>query len=422
MAGHSRAVRVTVLGLNYAPEPTGIAPYTARMAAGLLERGHEVNVVTAHPHYPHWSLDDGAAWSTIERLDGVPVRRVRHYVPSNPGSSLHRAWSETTFGVRAAASRWGKPDVVICPSPALISTAVVMARVWGSIRRRAAVGVIVQDLYSAGVIETATSGGVAARAVARLERGVLRGADGVAVIHDRFKRRLVESLGVENAKVDVIRNWTHVTPPPAFDREEFRLRMGWASDEVVVLHAGAMGEKQDLGHVVQAARSAEAMSINVRFVLLGNGGQRPQLEAQAAGCTHIEFRDPLPGDDFVKALASADVLLVHERPGVMEMAVPSKLTSYFSAGRPVIAATAMDSITAHEVRASGAGVVVPAGHPAALVAEAVQLGGDRHTSAVIGARGPVYCETYLSESGALDAYDDWVRALHERRSRRFGAP
>ena len=32
-----RAVKVAILGINYAPEPTGIAPYTTGLAMGLAE-------------------------------------------------------------------------------------------------------------------------------------------------------------------------------------------------------------------------------------------------------------------------------------------------------------------------------------------------------------------------------------------------
>ena len=42
--------KVLILGLNYAPEHTGIAPYTAGIAQGL-SRDYDVQVVTAHPHY-----------------------------------------------------------------------------------------------------------------------------------------------------------------------------------------------------------------------------------------------------------------------------------------------------------------------------------------------------------------------------------
>jgi colanic acid biosynthesis glycosyl transferase WcaI len=76
-----------VVGLNYAPEPTGIAPYTSALSEGLAARGHEVRVLTAMPHYREWRIRDGyAGWTRGERLNGVRVQRLRHQIPSHlPG-------------------------------------------------------------------------------------------------------------------------------------------------------------------------------------------------------------------------------------------------------------------------------------------------------------------------------------------------
>ena len=68
-------------------------------------------------------------------------------------------------------------------------------------------------------------------------------------------------------------------------------------------------------------------------------------------------------DDFQVALSAADFLLVNELPGVKDMAVPSKLTSYFNAGVPVVAATDDGSVTAAEIATSGGGVRVDAACP-----------------------------------------------------------
>lgn len=405
----STKMHVLVLGSHFAPEPTGNAPYTTRMSSGLLERGHHVEVLTTHPHYPQWTLPDGARWTETELVDGVPVRRLKHYVPSKP-VGIRRALAEASYGARAVLSPWHDPDVIICPSPALISTAMALGRVRGG-RRKPAIGVVVQDLYSLGMSEATAHPGLAVRALSRLERHTLRHVDGVVAIHDRFKRRMVETLGVSEERITVIRNWTHLDPMPSFDRASFRRALGWSEDEVIVLHAGAMGEKQALSNVVHAAKTAAERHAKVRFVLLGDGGQRPMLEELAGDCTAVEFRDPLPGDEYQKAMGAADVLLVNEKPGVKEMAVPSKLTSYFSTGRPVLAATGDDSITAEEVRSAGAGLVIPAGDPNAMVSAALRMGEDRHSCAELGAQGPVYCETHLSEKVALDAYDEWVRRL-----------
>ncbi|GAB3793844.1 glycosyltransferase family 4 protein [Nocardioides ungokensis] len=408
-------LRITVLGVNYAPEPTGIAPYTAAMCRGLAARGHQVRVITTFPHYPQWQLDPEhrSIVTRHEVLDGVPITRLRHFVP-NPPTGLPRALSEVSFGTRLLARRWGRPDVVICLSPALLSTAMAAARAKVG-RRRPAVGVVMQDLYSAGVGETDSGGSAVVRVFTRLESLVARRVDGVAVIHDRFKRRAVQHLDADPQRVAVIRNWTHIKPVEPFDEPAFRTRMGWREDETIVLHAGAMGEKQDLGNVVAAARLAQEQGQSLRFVLMGDGGQRAALQAQAVGVSTIEFLDPLPDEDFGRALRAADALLVNERVGLNEMAVPSKLTSYFSSGTAVIAATEATSTTAEEVDAAGAGVRVEPGDPAALVSCVVSLRNDPLTLRELGSSGPTYCDKVLSEDVALDAYDEWVRALHRQK-------
>jgi hypothetical protein len=57
-------------------------------------------------------------------------------------------------------------------------------------------------------------------------------------------------------------------------------------------------------------------------------------------------------------MRAVDALLVSEKPGIVEMAVPSKLTSYFSTGLPAKATTEEGCTTAEEIVSSGAGVVV----------------------------------------------------------------
>ena len=255
---------------------------------------------------------------------------------------------------------------------------------------------------------SARSAGLAAR----LEGGLLSRADGVAVVHENFTRNL-EGLGVDPAAVTVIRNWTHVTTSNA-DRSAVRERLGWAPDEIIALHAGNMGRKQGLENVVEAARLAACS--RVRYVLLGDGGQRRHLEEVAAGVDAITFLDPLPGGEFEDALAAADVLVLNEAATVAEMSVPSKLTSYFSAARPVVAATDPRSAAAAEIDRSGGGVRCATGDPAALHAAVEALGNDPQRSADIGARGRAYAEQHLTVSAATRAYSDWVEHLAATRS------
>lgn len=406
--------RVTIVGLNYSPEPTGIAPYTAGLAVGLVATGFDVRVVTAYPHYPAWRIAEGYRGRRMrEIVSGVRVNRIRPYMPARP-TGIKRLLLEISFGIGSVFTKWNTPDVVVMVSPALFAVAIAQLRARLT-RSRPAVIVWVQDIYGLGVAETGAMSGRGAKLMAAIEGAVLRRADRVVVIHDRFKRYVASTLGVDSSRISVVRNWTHFAPKVS-DREAFRRKFGWES-EVVVLHAGNMGAKQALENVVEAARLADARKANVRFVLLGNGNQRDKLETAAKGIRRLDFMASLDDADFQGAMAAADVLLVNEKAGVTEMAVPSKLTSYFSAARPVLVATDNGSITAEEIEAAGAGVRVDAGDPESLLRESLLLGGDRSRAAELGRNGAAFQLRFLSQSSAISNYAEIINSLAVKRRR-----
>ncbi|WP_341580061.1 glycosyltransferase [Microbacterium schleiferi] len=409
------APRILLIGLNYAPEHTGIAPYTSAMARGLSMRGFSARAITTHPHYPEWRIRRGyGQWRLDQIVDGVSVRRVRHYVPTPP-KGVRRLVSEVSYGFRAAATRWGAPDAIVLVSPAMISSAMAAVRA-KTVNRSVPLIVWVQDLYARGMDETG-QGGRAAQALAAIEGRLLRSADRIVVIHERFGEIIARDFGVDRNRIVVVRNWTHLTPFPAIDVAASRERFGWKPDETVVLHTGNMGVKQGLRNVIDAARAVEHHGDPVRFVLVGDGGEREMLQALGRGVGPLQFVPPLDDADYAAALKSADILLVNELAGVAEMAVPSKLTSYFQAERPVIAATDPSGITAGEVRAADAGLVVPAGDPEALRNAALELRASPDRAATFAANALHYRQTVLDEETAITKFADMLYELTMRGDR-----
>lgn len=411
--------RILIVGLNYAPERTGIAPYTTALAEYLAQDGWDVRIITGFPHYPEWEIHPGFGGRTIrEERNGVAIRRLRHFVPRR-SSHLGRLHMELSFGCRAILQSFGEVDVVLCVSPSLFATALTIAR-WQLAGRKQPLAVWVQDLYSKGVSETGRANPFLVRGMAAIESWVLRSATSVSVIHQRFSAYLVEELRVDPEALRVIGNWSHVKSAEPADRDAVRRSYGWEPDETIVLHAGNMGMKQDLGNVVEAARLADGHPRPIRFVLLGNGNQREKIASEAEGATRLQMMDSLPDEQFVAALRAADILLVNELPGLRETAVPSKLTSYFSAGRPVLAATEADSITASEVLRAGGGVVVEPASPEALLRAVVALADDAARSEALSLAGLRYASEELSSIKALDALTEWIGSAgcHPPRGKR----
>jgi glycosyltransferase involved in cell wall biosynthesis len=185
-----------------------------------------------------------------------------------------------------------------------------------------------------------------------------------------------------------------------------------------------MGAKQGLEHVIEAARIAAAEDPALLFVLMGDGGQRASLESQATrmGLPNVRFLPLQAASAVADVLAAADVLLVNQRGSVRDMALPSKLTSYFAAGRPVVAAVAAGSETAAETEWSGGGIVCAPDDPRALLAAIRRITADAGLAAHLAASAQRYAREVLSREAALRAYEQLLASVLASGSGRVHLP
>jgi glycosyltransferase involved in cell wall biosynthesis len=401
-----RGKTILIVGVNYWPESAGIGPYTSGMARHLAEAGASVQVLTAVPHYPAWQVQDDYAGvrHMVEKHDGVTVTRVRPFIPqrmSTPG----RARFELSFGRRVyAAARTIRADAIIAIVPSLLG-ALAASRL--AHKRSVPFGVVFQDLMGRAAEQSGMAGTVVSSATAALERRLARQANRCGVVTAGFAPFFLDS-GVPAPRIAHLANWCQIAPPTR-SRAETRREIGWKDSDVIALHAGNMGAKQELENVIAAARAAS--SSTVKFVLMGHGSRRLALQAMSAGVGNVQFIDPQPSHTFPNILAAADVLLVNERASVRDMSLPSKLTSYFAAGRPVIAATRSDGTTAAEIEKSGGGVVIQPGNPAALFAQVVRVTSNAGWAQQLGCRGRQYAAEHLSEAAAALRNANFARNL-----------
>lgn len=395
-----RSVVACVIGINYAPESTGIAPYTSDFCQTLVGDGIAVTVITGFPHYPQWRVHEGYRRRLLlrENAAGVDVHRIPHVVPRRH-HVVSRSMYELSFACSglAATSRL-TPDVVIAvtPSPGSLPPAAALAR-----RCNVPLGILVQDMVGRAAVQSGLSGGrLVAKVAEQLEGRWLRRADRVAVISPAFVSHL-HSIGVPADHITELRNFSHVRPT-VLSQQQARREIGWPSDRYVVVHTGNMGFKQDLSNMVEAARIAKSRHPELLFVLVGDGSTRQALERLAGQLDNIIFCPPLPADVYPNALAAADCLVVNERASVTDMSLPSKLTSYFIAGRPIIAAVPAHGATAQELRRAGAAILVGAGNPLALVEGLLALRHEPETAKRLGEEGMKYAATHLTAPAARE--------------------
>ena len=393
-------MHVLMVGINYRPEPSGVGPYTAGLAEHLAARGDEVTVITGLPSYPGWQLNRGTPRRLLstERIDGVTVIRAAHFIPGTQ-TAAKRAIYEGTFGLTGllASLRINRPDAILGVVPSLSGG--ILARL-AARRFGTPYGLLFQDLMGPAARQSGIAGGgTVGRVTSGTEGWVAAGARAVAVVTDGFTPYLA-ALGVPHDRIHHVPNWTRLAPP-SLDRASVRRLFDWPDDRQVVLHAGNMGSKQGLDQVVDAARLAAHRGDPVHFVLAGGGNQASRLRAEAECVSTLDLLPVQPDGVYAALLAAADVLLLSERDMQECMSLPSKLTSYFAAGRPIVAAVPADSPSAREMERSDAGVTVPVNEPEAMLDALTWLRAEPALAQAMGEAGPVFANANLSATACL---------------------
>jgi putative colanic acid biosynthesis glycosyltransferase WcaI len=406
-----RALNVLVTTSYYWPEAAGSGPLLTNVAEHLSEAGHDVVVVTGFAHYPDWRPSAARRLFATEERAGVTVRRRWHYVPRSQ-SARHRAFYELSlfvFGLTALPRRW-RPDVVLgtCPSLAGGAHAAAASRVYG-----VPYGLIFQDLMGLAAVQSGVAGGKRVAGVVRkAELALARRAGRVGIIAEGF-RGYLEAGGVPSEKIERLRNCARRIEP-AETVAETRDRLGWRPDEFVALHGGNMGHKQGLDNLLDTA--ALLRGAGVRIVLAGDGNDRNRLygRARELALTNLDFIELQPPGRWEAVMQAADVLLVNQRASVTDMSLPSKLTSYFGAGRAVVAAASADSETSEEIGAASAGIVVPPEDPQAFRDAILSLRQDPELAEKLGQHARTYAEKVLSPAVVLAEYESFVDDLARR--------
>ena len=370
-------MNITVWGINYEPEPTGIGPFNTDMCAYLASQGHAVSMLTSFPYYPSWRKRPEDEGKTYERTvkGGITVHRCWHYVPSRP-STFKRLWHELSFVATTTwrALREPAADIYFVVSPPLFLG--LGAFLVSRLKRRPYV-LHVQDLQpdaalGLGMIKP----GLATQALYLLEKFNYRNAALVTGITGgimaAFRRK-----GISEEKTYLFANWIPDAPPSTAARSgvSFRAAHGIAPDQPLLAYSGNIGQKQGLDVVVEAAARAEAGGQRMHWAICGDGAARPTLQQQieAAGVQGAKLYPLQPDDLYHSLLREADVCLITQQRGTGQFFFPSKLLSILQYGRPVLAVADETSELARAVHEGGFGTVVPCSDPVALREAAIMM-------------------------------------------------
>lgn len=388
-------MRIQLWSYNYEPEPTGIAPISARWAVAMSERGHDVDVVAAHPHYPK------PIWGTSrrpyrERRDGIDVLRLPLAVGRASAAQRIRQEASFALSLTAASAFVRRPDVVVAVSPSFpaLLPAVLFSRI-----RRVPLVVVLKDLLPDGAVATGlmSPDSKIVKASHALERLAYGTAKTVVVISQSFARNLM-GKGVPERKIELIYDPASRPITPRTQPED-------GSGPPKVLSMGNIGFSQGLAPLVAAfERSDEMRERGVQLVITGDGVAAPAVRDEV-GSDRVSMPGLVDDERLEEELRSATLAVVTQQYEGTEFNLPSKLMNFMAYGIPVLAAVNPEGEVAQLVREADCGWVadssVPDSFPAAIAA-ALDQPEERER---LGANGQAFAREHFSVEGCARRFE-----------------
>ncbi len=348
-------MRIQLWSYNYDPEPTGIGPVSTTLARALSERGHDVNVVAAHPHYPapEWGK---RKLPYREQRDSIDVLRLPLWVGRATAAERYR--QEFTFLAAQFAAlpvmRGADISVVVSPSFPALLPAIVSHRL-----RRAPWILWLHDILPDGAAATGlvNEGGVVLRASRHLESTAYKRASLVVALSRAFEHNLLDK-NVPAGKIRVIYD-----PATREPRRPISIDPGPPPRPWRVLSMGNIGHSQGLAPLVEAFEASDSLkSEDVLLRITGVGVAAADVQSKVH-TDRVQMLGMLSDDDLEEELQDATIAFVSQHHTGAEFNIPSKIMNFMAYGLPILAAVNPTSEVAQIVEESGGGWVVDSSKP-----------------------------------------------------------
>ncbi len=222
----------------------------------------------------------------------------------------------------------------------------------------------------------------------------LRRKDRVVAVGESVKRALIDNEGISPGRIDVIYNGVRLEDFAASGdlRREVRAELGIDPAAPVAIQVARLDYLKDHCTAVRAAERIRQKLPDFQLLAVGEGPERPKIEAEIAACN-------LPGcvrllglrTDVRRLLAAADLFLLTS----ISEGIPVTLIEAMGARLPVVS-TAVGGIK-EVVRPEETGLAAPSGDDAGLASAVVRLLTDRRTAQSFGEAGRARAEAMFSE-------------------------
>lgn len=308
------------------------------IAFDLVERGHEVTVITGVPNYPQGKFFEG--YSLFKRnneiVNGVKVFRIPLF-PRGNGNSISLLLNYFSYAIFGSVfsffySLFNKFDLIFVQqlSPVLMSLPAIIVKK----KQNIPMYLWVLDLWPESLI---SAGGYKNKyLIAFFDFFVklqYRNSKKILVSSKGFID-LILKKGEKPDKIIYFPNWAE----SVFDTVE-RKEIPTPPDGFIVMFAGNIGECQDFDNVMKATKELSDEK-EIHFIILGEGRKKEFAENFATEnnlSQTVHFLGRYPLEFMPSFFESASIMLISLKSDlVFNATAPAKLQAYMATGKPIV--------------------------------------------------------------------------------------
>jgi glycosyltransferase involved in cell wall biosynthesis len=406
-------MRILFFSHYFPPEGNAPASRTHENCKRWIRAGHHVTVITCAPNVPDGKIYEGYKNKLYQKevIDGINVIRVWTYITANKGT-IRRIINFLSYMFSAVffCLFVKKPDVIIATSPQFFCG---WAGVIASRMRRVPLVLEIRDIWPESIVVVgAMKNKKLLRILEWLEIKMYHAAERIVTVGQGYKQKLIEK-GVSDELISVITNGydSEIFYPRESDIE-FR-RMYKTNNEFICSYIGTIGMACGLEVVLEAAKILKVhRRNNIKFLLVGSGAVKEQLQRQAAEAKldNVVFVDRQDKNVIPDFLSVTDACLVHlKKTELFKTVLPSKLFEAAAMAQPII--LGVEGSAAQFVTDANAGICIEPENAEQLAQAVEYLSDNPYVCRSFGKSGYEYVTKYYNRDMLASKYIDMITHL-----------
>ena len=344
---------------------SGVLPF--ELATSLSKEGYNVNALVGYPK----EYSDKNKVELNETIKGVNIKRVK-YIQSSRSNFIGRIMNYIGFFISIAIHplKFKANDIFICyTNPPLLP---FIAALYNRLFKKQMI-LIVYDLYPDVAVKLGmlNNKSIIVKLFNRINNFVYKNINTIVVLSSEMKKYLIEIKHLDSSKIRVIPNW-YMDLKPNLEYSE--------SDKknIKVFYGGNMGLAQNIEIILETAKILKNEK-GIEFYFVGHGIKKDKIAQQKEkeNLENVYIYNFLPKDEYDKLVQTADIVIVSLEKKVKGLGSPSKVYSYLSAGKPIIAIMPEETDVVNDIIRWKNGIVITDENCEKLSKELLKLKGNQ---------------------------------------------